>query len=69
MSLGEAAMDRICPFCGDQMTCWARGRYAVTLSSERRRMFPPSHPMSEGGLGGTQPGGLQFMTFLNLSLD
>jgi hypothetical protein len=48
MSLGEAAMDRICPFCGDQMTCWARGRYAVTLSSERRRMFPPSHPMSGG---------------------
>jgi len=24
-------MDRICPFCGDQMTCWARGRYALSL--------------------------------------
>jgi hypothetical protein len=24
-------MDRICPFCGDVMTCWARGRYALPL--------------------------------------
>ena len=25
----EAAM--ACPFCGDVMTCWARGRYALQL--------------------------------------
>jgi hypothetical protein len=24
-------MDRYCPFCGDVMTCWARGRYALQL--------------------------------------
>jgi predicted RNA-binding Zn-ribbon protein involved in translation (DUF1610 family) len=24
-------MDCTCPFCGDVMTCWARGRYALRL--------------------------------------
>ncbi len=24
-------MDRLCPFCDDVMTCWARGRYAPQL--------------------------------------
>jgi hypothetical protein len=22
-------MERICPFCGDVMACWVRGRYAL----------------------------------------
>jgi hypothetical protein len=28
-------MNRICPFCGDVMTCWARGRHAPLPSRSR----------------------------------